>query len=231
MHSQSEDILLELCSSMIGAQNQITWKTVKPFGLGWWPQSTESLRRYVEIMAKNQFNNADPKDPIACSLFYLALQKRKVLGGLWKMATNHPDQQKMSQFYSNDFDQPRWQQAALKNAYVLLGRQKFEYAAAFFLLGGKLKDAVHILYKNLGDMQLAVIVARLANDNNATLKALLLKDILPQAVLNGDRWLASNVLWLSGDRERAAAIIVGEMTLYLEPDELEGTKRDIVFLF
>jgi len=147
------------------------------------------------------------------------------------MATNHPDQQKMSQFYSNDFDQPRWQQAALKNAYVLLGRQKFEYAAAFFLLGGKLKDAVHILYKNLGDMQLAVIVARLANDNNATLKALLLKDILPQAVLNGDRWLASNVLWLSGDRERAAAIIVGEMTLYLEPDELEGTKRDIVFLF
>ena len=48
----------------------------------------------------------------------------QVLLGLWKTVKSHPDHIKMTAFLSNDFDQPRWQQAALKNAYALLGKQK-----------------------------------------------------------------------------------------------------------
>lgn len=47
-------------------------------------------------------------------------------------------------FFANDFTEDRWRKAALKNAFVLLGKQRFEHAAAFFLLGGALKDALEV---------------------------------------------------------------------------------------
>ena len=54
------------------------------------------------------------------------------------------DNTKMSQFFKNNFTEERWRKAALKNAFVLLGKQKFHHAAAFFLLGGAVRDAVEV---------------------------------------------------------------------------------------
>ena len=51
----------------------------------------------------------------------------------------------MSQFFARDFTQDRWRKAALKNAYSLLGKQRFDHAAAFFLLAGSLWDAIQVL--------------------------------------------------------------------------------------
>ncbi len=65
------------------------------------------------------------KDPIACSLFYLALKKKNVLLGLWKLAASHHEQPMMKKFLENNFDQERWQNAAMKNAFALLGKQRF----------------------------------------------------------------------------------------------------------
>ena len=50
----------------------------------------------------------------------------------------------MQKFFKNNFDEERWRKAALKNAYQLLGLQRFLHAAAFFLLAGSLKDAVDV---------------------------------------------------------------------------------------
>lgn len=52
--------------------------------------------------------------------------------------------EKMTQFFANDFSEDRWRKAALKNAYALLGKQRFDHAAAFFLLAGNLRDAVEV---------------------------------------------------------------------------------------
>ena len=52
---------------------------------------------------------------------------------------------KMATFFNNNFEEERWRKAALKNAYVLLGKQRFEHAAAFFLLGNALWDAVQVI--------------------------------------------------------------------------------------
>ena len=51
---------------------------------------------------------------------------------------------RMAQFFKNDFNEDRWRKAALKNAFKLIGLQKFQCAAAFFLLGGAVKDAVEV---------------------------------------------------------------------------------------
>ena len=50
----------------------------------------------------------------------------------------------MTDFFSNNFNEDRWRKAALKNAFSLLGKQRFQHSAAFFLLAGSLKDAVEV---------------------------------------------------------------------------------------
>jgi hypothetical protein len=50
----------------------------------------------------------------------------------------------MVDFFKNNFEEDRWRKAALKNAFDLLGRQRFTHAAAFFLLAGSLHDAVEV---------------------------------------------------------------------------------------
>lgn len=65
------------------------------------------------------------RDPVQCSLFYMALRKKTVLLGLWKLANGHPEQSAMMRFMANDFSDDRWKKAALKNAYALLGKQRF----------------------------------------------------------------------------------------------------------
>lgn len=66
----------------------------------------------------------DDRDPASCSLLYFALGKVKLVHGLWKQAAWHPEQKVMLKFLANDFDQPRWKTAALKNAFALLSKQR-----------------------------------------------------------------------------------------------------------
>jgi hypothetical protein len=67
----------------------------------------------------------DDRDPTTCSLFYFALGKVRLVYGLWKQASWHPEQQVMLKFLSNDFENPRWRTAALKNAFALMSKQRF----------------------------------------------------------------------------------------------------------
>ena len=76
-------------------------------------------------MARNEYTKTDDKDPIDCSLHYLALKKKNVLVGLWKMATWHREQSSTQRFLSNNFSEARWKTAALKNAYALMGKRRF----------------------------------------------------------------------------------------------------------
>lgn len=55
---------------------------------------------------------------------------------------------KMTDFFRNNFSEDRWRKAALKNAFSLLGKQRFQHSAAFFLLAGSLKDAVEASEKS-----------------------------------------------------------------------------------
>lgn len=104
--------------------------------------------------------------------------------------------------HSNDIDvQFRWiftfqeeknKAAALKNAYVLLGRHQLELAVAFFLLGGDSYSAVSVCAKNLGDEQLALVICHLVEGRGGPLQQhLITKFMLPSAIEKGDTWLAS----------------------------------------
>jgi hypothetical protein len=79
----------------------------------------------METIARNEYMAGDNRNPVACSLFYFALGKVKLVHGLWRQAVWHKEQSIMLKFLANDFTQPRWRTAALKNAYTLLSKQRF----------------------------------------------------------------------------------------------------------
>ncbi|XP_069136751.1 dmX-like protein 2 [Argopecten irradians] len=152
-HSEATE---ELLSYIPGVQrDDPTWEELKQFGAGWWINNINILRRCIEKIAKAAFQRR--KDPMDSAIFYLAMKKKNVLWGLYRSI----EDKKMMQFFKNDFSQDRWRKAALKNAFALLGRQRFTHAAAFFLLAGALNDAVEVCLDKLNDIQLALVVCRL----------------------------------------------------------------------
>ncbi|KAF9106062.1 hypothetical protein BGX29_010629 [Mortierella sp. GBA35] len=165
-HSESQDLLLDFCVNSLKVP--MTWPEAKSLGLFLWMRKKDAMIKQMEVIARNQYSGKDDKDPVACTLFYIALKKKKLLHGLWRTAHGHAEQGKMVTFLSNDFEQDRWRTAALKNAFALLGKQRFAYAAAFFLLGDKLQDAVNVCVKHLNDIQLAISLCRVYEQGKRT---------------------------------------------------------------
>ena len=76
-------------------------------------------------MARNEYTKSEEKNPVDCSLFYLALRKKSVLQGLWRMAGWNKEQAMTQKLLANNFEDPKWKRAALKNAYALLSKRRF----------------------------------------------------------------------------------------------------------
>lgn len=207
-HSESQELLL--ASSTDACNKKMTWTDARSLGVALWLNSPEALRSQFEVIARNEYMAGDARDPTACSLYYFALGKPKLVQGLWRQAAWHKEQTIMLKFLSNDFTEPRWRTAALKNGYALLSKRRFEYAAAFFLLGNALKDAVNICIKQLGDFQLAVALARVVEQANdgPILFDVLTNTVLPIALQQGNRWLGSWAFWLLHRRDLAVRILL-----------------------
>ncbi|KAI0307694.1 WD repeat-containing protein [Multifurca ochricompacta] len=207
-HSETQGLLLS--ASLAACQGKMTWNDARALGVFLWLTSVESMRSYMEVIARTEYMVGDARDPVACSLFYFALGKHKLVYGLWRQAAWHKEQAIMLKFMSNDFTQPRWRTAALKNAYALLAKRRFEYAAAFFILGSSLKDAVNVCLRHLDDFQLAVGLARVVEgrDDGPVLRDILNETIIPLAFKKGNRWLGSWAFWLLHRRDLAVRILV-----------------------
>jgi hypothetical protein len=169
----------------------------------------------MEILARNHYTEEEPKNPINCSLYYLALKKKTVLAGLWRVASWHKEQARTLKMMLNDFTQPRWKAAALKNAFALLGIHRYEYAAAWFLLGDSLKDAVIVCLNQLNDLQLAIAITRCyEGDDGPVLKWLLEERVIPQAITEQNRWLATWAFWMLRRRDLAVrALVVSPLSI------------------
>ncbi|KAG0303627.1 regulator of (H+)-ATPase in vacuolar membrane [Dissophora globulifera] len=219
-HSESQDLLLEFCSSSL--KTPMTWTEAKSLGVFLWMRKKDAMLKQLEVIARNQYNSKDEKDPVGSSLFYLALKKKKLLHGLWRTTHGHAEQAKMVAFLSNDFDQDRWRTAALKNAFALLGKQRFEYAAAFFLLANKLQDAVNVCVKNLNDFQLAITLCRIFEQEECgPVLTQLLQDLIETTK---DPWLLSHFYSMLGQTFKALRVtLCGETeTVFSKSDEFHS---------
>lgn len=84
-----------------------------------------------------------------------------------------------------------------------------EYAAAFFLLGDSLRDAVSVVLNQLKDLQLAIAITRVyEGERGPVLRDLLQHKVLPLAAQEGNRWLASWAFWMLHRRDMAVRALI-----------------------
>ncbi|KAK6346943.1 regulator of (H+)-ATPase in vacuolar membrane [Orbilia brochopaga] len=225
--SETQEILVDLVMKTF--QNKMQWSQARDAGFFMWLKDITSLRAHFETLARNQYMSKEERDPVDCSLFYLALRKKAVLIGLWRIAHWNREQGATMKFLSNNFDDPRWKTAALKNAYALMGKQRFEYAAAFFLLADRPKDAVNICFTQMNDLQLAVAIARVYDgDDGPVLRELLEEKVLPLAAKEGNKWLASWAFWLLGSKDLSVRSLMMPINSLIARTETPGL--DKIFL-
>lgn len=206
-HSDSQDILTDLVSRQFNSK--LTWRAARESGIFMWLSDLTALKAQLENVARNEYTKTEERNPIDCTLYYLALGKKNILQGLWRIAHWHREQAATQRLLANDFKESRWKTSALKNAYALLGKRRFEYAAAFFLLADHLRDAANVVLNQIGDLQLAIAITRAhEGDGGPVFRALLEENVLPEAASEGNRWMASWAFWMLGRRDMAVRALV-----------------------
>lgn len=124
LHSATHEAIVSGLKETFG--ERITWPLARATGLFYFlPPASASplLVETAEQVARDQY--ALTRDPVSCSLLYYALGKNKLVLGLWRQAAGHPEQKKMLQFLTKDFEEERWRTAACKNAFALLSQRRF----------------------------------------------------------------------------------------------------------
>ncbi|RDA92264.1 hypothetical protein CP533_5753 [Ophiocordyceps camponoti-saundersi (nom. inval.)] len=206
-HSNSQELLVGFVSRQ--AHGRMLWEHARDSGMFMWLSDLTAVKLQFEMIARNIYTESDVKDPIGCSLFYLALRKKVVLQGLWRTASWNKEQAATQRLLANNFEDPRWRTAALKNAYALLSKRRFEYAAAFFLLADHLEDAVEVCLRQLRDMQLGIAIIRVfEGDGGPVLRKVLREEVLHEAAQQGNRWLASWAFWMLGRKDMAVRALI-----------------------
>ncbi|XP_026177170.1 dmX-like protein 1 isoform X2 [Mastacembelus armatus] len=211
-HSESDEELLNMLPAL--QKGEPTWPELRSMGVGWWLRSTDKLRRCIEKVAKACFQRTN--DPLDAAIFYLALKKKAVVWGLYRSQKNV----KMTEFFHNNFSEDRWRKAALKNAFSLLGKQRFQHSAAFFLLAGSLKDAVEVCLEKMQDLQLALVISRLYEsefETASTYKKILQRHVLgqdKQIPAHQDPFLRSMAYWVLEDYSRALDTLLEQPPKY-----------------
>lgn len=193
LHSENKDILFSIIDETYSSK--FTLELVKNLGLVYWLDNFRLLE-IIENLARNEFNQErDPSGLV--SLLYMALDKKQILVGLWK-TVSHKEKDKILHFLSNDFSTKRWQVAAMKNAFALLGKHRYLDSAYFFLLADKVTDCCNIIANKLGDFQLALMISKLYNfvrkreiDNKNLIENYLVKDVIEE----GNKWTNSWIFW------------------------------------
>lgn len=136
--------------------SMMTWKEMKQLRLPFWVKSVAKLQQLTEKAAQTEY--AATRDPFSVALFYVLLGKTKLLASLFKMG----NETRIYELLSNNFSEPRWKNAAIKNAYVLKAKRRYELSTAFFLLGGKVQEAMSVAEHADRTLVLSFLIARLS---------------------------------------------------------------------
>ena len=196
-----------LLEAIIGDQTNadVSWSTLKRLGVPIWLRRDEELRNIIEKCAKAEF--ARTKNVDDCALLFVITGRVKVLAGLYKATQNT----RLYEFMCRDFSDQRHREAALKNAYALLSKHRYTFAAVFFVLAGQSLDAAALVWKHEHDLPLALVIERLAHvaEEDATKSPsthlskcavnMLEKDVVPTT---HDSWMLAALHSLAGNHEQ-----------------------------
>eukprot|EP00934_Nitzschia_sp_Nitz4_P005924 Nitzschia sp. Nitz4//scaffold10_size219509//115070//124411//NITZ4_001433-RA/size219509-processed-gene-0.134-mRNA-1//-1//CDS//3329532935//5914//frame0 len=148
------------------------WSTVRELRMVFWIRSDDNLRQISEEVGQALYRES--RDILKAAIFFLAAGKKRTLTNL-SAADRTDSGKKFFKFLTGfDFTSERGRSAAEKNAYSLLRKNKYDSAAAFFLLADPplLKSAVETIASKMEDLDLAFLVARLVGNTKTDAMAL-----------------------------------------------------------
>ena len=137
------------------------WDTARLYRVPLWLRSTALLTKLAEEIGRTVYKKT--RDIMQASLYFVATGNRNMLRNLAATDQSNTGRKFLTFISTHDFAGDRGRKAAEKNAYSLLRKQKYQSAATFFLLAQPpmVKPALEILVTKLGDLDLAMLVARL----------------------------------------------------------------------
>jgi len=227
LHSETQEILLEACIEPYAAEGEkVPWEAIRNAGIPFWLQSRAALMDLSKKAANVKFDiKSAAGDPLDAALFYLAMDKKVLLVALLKKCANT----KMANFFAQNFSEDKPAKAAIANAYRLLSLRRFELAAAFFLLAGKVDDAVDICVNSLDDIALGFFIARLVGGDDGTTRVSPMRTLLEKHIsslrsqrLRCDPYLRSVAQWWLKRYPLALDALLGDVDAV---DEEEGDKE------
>ena len=212
-HSETQEELVQMIASI--QRDKSSWSELREIGVGFWVRNNAILRKLIENLAIAAFKKN--QNPLDAAIYYLMMKKKSLVWGLFRSVGDR----KMTDFFQNNFSEDKWRKAALKNAYALMGKQRFEHAAAFFLLAGSVWDAVEVCLSKLDDLQLAMVIIRLYEGHIETipenLKRLLFQEVLGRkkdgsdykpSEAHPDPFLRSMAYWMLQDYNGALSTLL-----------------------
>jgi hypothetical protein len=232
-HSETQQPLLEALHNYYSGK--LDWPKVRKLGIPAWLHAVRavqsegsdlaSLEQIFDSLAQTAFRSTYPPDPTRASLFFLAMKKKATLLALWRVAVGNKEQRTTSNFLKRDFTLEENRTAARKNAYALMGKRRFEYAAAFFLLANDPASAIRILAGQCQDLPLAIAVARVyCGEGSPELMKFMEERVLPEARKAGDRWLLTWAHEIMGHTHLAAQALVVSIDRF-EVDDADRKPR------
>lgn len=163
--SDYQEVLIE---TIRGSGEKLDWATVRDLRLPFWLRSDEKLRQISEEVGQKMYRES--KDILQSAIFFIVAGKQRTLMNL-AAADNTDSGRKFYKFLTTfDFTSERGRSAAEKNAFSLLRKNKYDSAAAFFLLSQPpiLKSAVETIATKMKDLDLAFLVARLVGNSSSS---------------------------------------------------------------
>jgi len=192
-HSKDQDIIFNQVNN-----SEIDWTICKKLGIPIWLKETEKLKQIIEGVAKTVYRRAADDVGLnsraaTTALWYIVIDKKSILCNLYR---TEPNNKRIFDLLSNDFSEQRWQKAADKNAMVLVSKKNYELGIAFFLLAGKIKDALAVAIGKMKDINLAILIARLVDGYESdSLYGLIDKYFIDEGKDMDDPWLVSIGYW------------------------------------
>jgi len=158
--------LLHRCISQLNLiGNKMDWLTARCLLIPFWLRDMSELRRVSEEIALNTFKST--RDVMECALLFVAMRKMTTLTNLARTDDTLSGKTFFKFLQNHNFSSDAGRKAAEKNAYSLLRKRRYGVAAAFFLLAEPpmLKTALEVIAGSMGDVGLALLVARLIHDS------------------------------------------------------------------
>ena len=121
--------MIEACNSLCG--DSLSFEKFKNFKFVLWIKNCDDLKKLLEKVARFEYSsNPDNLDLI--TLLYVILGKCKAASVIWSRS-NLTESKKMSDFLNLNFEAQENKMKAEKNAFALIGKQRFGKMALFNL--------------------------------------------------------------------------------------------------